>query len=65
MTSRALTLIILQNPRFFETIAYFFFVGAFLWLCTSTQGGTAAFQMTSSIRDMLGDFGDVSGAYVF
>ena len=31
-----------------------------MWLCVSTQGGEEAFQMTSSIRSTLGDFGDVS-----
>lgn len=50
----------LQNPRFFELVAYTFFLAAFLWLCINTQGGVDAFQMTSSIRNMLADFGDVS-----
>ena len=60
--------IITRNPKLFETIAYFFFMCAFMWLCLSTQGGRRAFSFTSSIRTHLGDFESVQdheGWFVF
>ena len=49
-----------RNPRAFETLVYFIFVGMFLWLCLSTQGGSKSYDLTANIRDKLADFVEVS-----
>jgi hypothetical protein len=48
-----------RNPRAMETLAYFLFIGVFVWLCLSTQGGAESFMLTSNIRTAFAGFLEV------
>ena len=40
-------------------MAYFLFIGVFVWLCLSTQGGAESFMLTSNIRTAFAGFLEV------
>ena len=42
-----------------ESLAYFLFIGVFVWLCLSTQGGAESFMLTSNIRTAFAGFLEV------
>ena len=49
-----------NNPKFWQTFVYLIFVMAFFWAMMAAQGGSNAFEMVDNIRNLFGDFVDVS-----
>jgi hypothetical protein len=51
-----------NNPKLFGTLLYAVFCVAFWWVMTTTQGGSASFELVQNLRNALSDFTEVGDA---
>jgi hypothetical protein len=51
-----------NNPKLVGTVVYLVFCGAFWWVMTGTQGGSASYELVQNLRGALSGFTEVSSA---